>query len=382
MKKASRFIVLLLLVLAIPCPTAHAIIAFPEWLSGTFCINLQCSDAFDSARTHCVYCIDFDSKTETIFYIDTDALLMKDLRHDGNPLIISKQKSGYDIETGRNRSVWRGYEISSIISSGSDNSNALNCGSLSIDNIGGTIDFDAPITVLGIDYEQERVYMLQYGISEVGDMEICMAIHKNFFGQSQETILHSFPIDYNFGSWKCAISECGKIAWFDPEEKALNITSDDGEIILDNRFEAFSGETCWLDEENLLFFEGSTSSEGNELPLITYKLMEWSLENGVQEVHTKNGSPLEFEVSNVISPYKISLNSDKRLISCYYADMADGSHKLKFFSIEDGQSYEVSLWPYASYDEDGDFISRYGLTQDGLILYQPNGEFEVNCVWF
>ena len=96
---------------------------------------------------------------------------------------------------------------------------------------------------------------------------------------------------------------------------------------------------------------------------------------------TENGKTLSFKVTNVYSPYDIAISPDYRFVSCYYADMEDGLHKIMFYSLKDGQSYTMSPWMFSKHDEYGDFIFNYGRTKNGSILIQPNGGYKVNCEW-
>ena len=384
MKKKLSFLILIGIII-VAFSMSFAENRYLDWLTGSFCINTQYSDTIDSQYTHCLYCINFDSKVETILNIDSDAVLMKDSRRGGGPLIVSSIKSGYDIKIGRTNSIWRGYSVSSMAVDKLTGKSVMDYG-LNGERytIPSAFEFDSPLAILGFDSEHEYVYLLQYGVSEDGNLEIQM-VQQDVFSvrRTEDVILYRFPLSYRFGMWKYAISSNGKIAWFDPEEKLLRISSENGEITYDRKIGAFSGEICWLDENILLYFDGIADIEENELPQVTYTLMQWdTTKNDTQELTTENGRTISFKVTNVLSPYDIAVSPDCRYISCYYADMKDGLHKILFYSLKDGQSYEMSLWPFAKYDENGDFIFRYGIAENGSVLFQPNGSYEVNCAWY
>lgn len=383
MKRLSVFI-LMGIILITASSISYAEGRYPEWLDEAFCINVQYSRSFDSEILHGLYCINFATEEESLLNIDADAVLLKDCCHDGKPLIVSGTKSGYNIEMGRTESIWRGYDVQSVVMDNLTGKFAMNYG-LSIEQtvIAGTFEFDSPLAILGFDSEHEYTYLLQYGVSVDGSLEIQMVQQKGYSTKAENVILHRFPLNYRFGEWKYTISDDGKVAWFDPEEKAVWISSEGKEIEYDRRIECFSGEICWLDEECLLYFEGRVAQNDNWLPQITYTLMNWdTTKNITTEMKTNNGKPISFEVENVYSPYDIAISSDKHCMSCYYADMEDGLHKILFYSIEDGQSYTASFWPFTKYDEYGDFTFKYGLGKNGTFLLQPDGKYEVNCEWY
>lgn len=384
MNKKLILLILCCFILMQTVQYAYADECFPEWLKGIFCLNLQYAKESVLGRGHCLYCIDFDAKREMIFDIDSDAVLMKDIGCDGRPIVISNIKSGANIENGRNDYIWRGYQVRTVVFDESSSALTISNGLIGKKNTIFPFYFNSPIAVLGFDSEREKVYFMQYGISEIGGLEIQMVQQERGLTEAEDVILHSFPLNYRFGAWKYAISKDGKIAWYDTDEKQIHISSEKQEIVYDHKIESFSGEICWLDNENLVYFEGSVDQNGSGLPQITYTLMQWNIvENSTKEMTAQNGKLIRFKVGNVFSPYDIALSSDNCFMACYYADMQDGLHKILFYSLENGESYIASLWSQAYSDDlDGHLGYHYRIVEDGSILFQPDGNIEVNCVWY
>lgn len=243
-----------------------------------------------------------------------------------------------------------------------------------------TCFFDSLMRVLGINSEFDSeirrdrlsIFYLQYGVSAKNDLEIQMVREDNVgLSDEKKEIIHSFALDYDFGTWQCSISNSGKITWVEgmgtlicADEYGVKSFVASGEIL---------GLPVWYDDNSILYFE--TDDVNSIMPRETV-LKKYDIINDVVEdfVDATGG-----KIEGNIHPFTMALNKERNILAVYGWD-GNGTG-IEIVNLDNGEIYLFKPW--SNYLEEIEpEKQRYGYAEDGSLFFDPAVNSQPNLVWF
>lgn len=390
MKKIVLCILLILLI----CADGLAQ-EYPDWLEGTLCIDLYGADTLEESwpldRFVCAF--DFDNKQTHKIKIPSEAIFSKVSSAESDPIIIWPTEYG-DIYFD-SYSVWRWREVAyaEIIQSEIEGKVRYNYGDVSYDfwtrepierspddnNVySQTARFEAPMRILAIDsgytdsgWPRAVLYYLQYGVSSEDTLEIQLV--RNLKGSDIDKnaeVLYHFPIDYDFGVFKYAVSENGKVVWIE-DGKVLRCA--DGQKCTRVAAPRFvQGSPEWYDDTTVLFFDAKEYCFRSEEATV---LKSWNITTrSTQDFTDKNGQPIKTD----LIPFALALSPDKSILAVYgrYTNNA----AIQLIHLSDGESYLCHPWPNRA-ESRSTSTQWYGYATDGTVHFSPMYELQPMLAW-
>ena len=367
---------------------------YPNWLKGTLCIDLYGADTLEESwpldRFVCAF--DFDKDQTQKIKIPTEAIFSKVSAADSDPIIIWPTEYG-DIYFDR-YSIWRWREVAyaEIIQSEIEGKVRYNYGDVSYDFwtrkpierspddnrvYSTTARFDAPMRVLAIDsgytegWPFAYLYYLQYAVSEENALEIQLVRISDRNGiYSDADVLYQFPINYDFGVFKYAISENGRVVWIE-DGKVLRCADDQKcTRVAAPRF--VQGSPEWYDDTTVLFFDAKEYCFQTEEPTV---LKSWNITTRTtQDFTDQNGQPIKAEVI----PLALALSPDKSILAVYgrYTNNA----AIQLIHLFDGESYLYNPWPNRA-ESRSTSTKWYGYAMDGTVHFSPMYRLQPILAW-
>ena len=348
----------------------------PNWIDGTLLVTMRGDrmmnlNALTMGRYVCIY--DFNQDTCTTTGVPDHSTLSKDLSDAGRPVIIYESPNWYNGENGNRWYKWREISVSAFEDDPNSvlyktfNSEYFDFNSL----LGENMHFDAPMALLQIHSPQYCVYYLRYAVSDEQELEIELVRETE-----TETIVYShFPMDYDFGHWYHSISKDGRIAWGEPVEKHFYVS--DGESVFSLPETELTRSICWLDNRTLLYFNCAMKP-----PVLT----AWDTVLSEKTILTDiDGRPIVHEDDSCI--VQMCVDGSGQFLAYYTAPIGhqSGKNSITILSLESGASYCLDPWPESFQIQKADRAyaesTRYTISDDGIYLFEPAEEAELQIVW-
>ena len=396
--KRIRTIVIVFIILIAQNAIAEGVFeSAPDWLKGVLSIDLFGSDSLEESwpldRYVCVF--DFDASRIDKVKIPSGAAYTKEWQSGGLPIIIYPSEYGYYYFDSYSSWKWREVHYLEIVRTQNEDGIRYTYGEMlrdiwtgemperaSDDNnvYYGTCSFDSPMRVLGMNSEYNSeilrdllsVFYLQYGVSSKGEMEIQL-VREDGVGllDERKEIIHSFPLDYDFGAWQYSISNGGRITWL--EGRGTLVCADEYDTKTFTTSGRILGFPAWYDDSTILYFE--TQDENSIMPRETV-LKKYDIANDTAEDFLDvSGRRIE----GSIHPFTMALNEERNILAVY--GWGSAGTGIEIINLDNGETYLFNPWPNYLEETESE-KQRYGYAEDGSLYFDPAANSQATLVWF